>query len=81
MPAHLTVLDFIALIIFGEKQNNEAPHYAVFFIPLSLPPSWVQIFPSALCSQTPSVYIPPLMSESKFNTHTKVQAKLQIYIF
>jgi hypothetical protein len=42
----------------------EAPSYAVF--PLSLP------FISY--SQTPSVYVPPLMSETIFHIHTKPKA-------
>jgi hypothetical protein len=39
----------------------------------------VQIF-STPCSQTPSVYVPPLLSETMFNTHIQSQAKLVLYI-
>jgi hypothetical protein len=34
--------------------NCEAPHYVIVSILLFLPPSYVQIFLSALCSQVPS---------------------------
>jgi hypothetical protein len=53
----------IILIILGE----ETPHYAVFSNLLSLHLSSVQIFSALPCSQTPSVYDPPLMSGIKLN--------------
>jgi hypothetical protein len=43
-PAHLTFLDLITLIIFGEKHNYEAPQYVVFSIPLLLPASVDEIY-------------------------------------
>jgi hypothetical protein len=38
-------------------------------------PSSVRISSSAPCSQTPSVYVPPFMSETKFHYNTALQAK------
>jgi hypothetical protein len=35
----------------------------------------LQLF-SAPCSQTPSAYVPPLMSETKFHNRTEPKAKL-----
>ena len=35
-----------------------------------------QIFSSTPYSQTPSAYVPPAMSATKFHIHTKQQAKL-----
>jgi hypothetical protein len=50
-PAHLILLDLITLTIFGEEYSCEVHHYAFF--------SMVQISSSTLCSQKPSVYVPP----------------------
>jgi hypothetical protein len=38
------------------------------------------IFFSAPCSETPSVYVPTLMSGTMFHTHIEPQAKLVLYI-
>jgi hypothetical protein len=54
--------------------NYEA-HYVDFCSLLALHLSSVQIFSSAPCSQIPSVYVPPLMLETKFDSHTEPQAK------
>jgi hypothetical protein len=75
-PAHLILLDLLIIFIIGEDNKSAAPRYAVFSVLLSLRPSSVKIFSSASSSQMPSVYIPPLMSESKFHHHTETQAKL-----
>jgi hypothetical protein len=82
-PAYLILLDLIIPItnIIGEESNLKALSYAVFSTLPSLRLSFVQIFSSALCSQTPSVHVPPLISETKFQSHTEPQAKLQSCLF
>jgi hypothetical protein len=59
--------------------SYEALHYVLFSNHLSLHPSSVKIFSSAPCSQTPPVYVPPLMLETKF--HTPIQKHRQNYSF
>jgi hypothetical protein len=67
-PAHL--------ILLAKSTNHEATRYVVFTILSSPHPSSVQISSSATCSQTTSVCVLPLMSETKFHTYTEPQAKL-----
>jgi hypothetical protein len=74
--AHLIFLDLIV-----RRTIYEAPHYAIFSTFLSLHPSSDQIFSSSPCFQTPLIYVPPLMSKTKFRTHTEPQAKLYFCIF
>jgi hypothetical protein len=57
-------------------ETSEPPYYAVFSNLLSLHLSLDQIISSTPFSQTPSVYIPPFMSKTKFHNHTEPQAKL-----
>jgi hypothetical protein len=73
-PSHPSWLDN-SNYTWAKTTSYEPPRYAVFS---KLPPlhlSSVQIFSSALRSRTPSVYVPPLLSEIKFQTHTQSQAK------
>jgi hypothetical protein len=58
--------------LYLEKSTSyEAPHYAAFsnLLSLHLSFSLVQIF-STPCSQTPSIYVFPLILETRFQTHT-----------
>jgi hypothetical protein len=75
-PSHLILLNLISLIIFVERTNYEARHYAVSSSLQPLPYPSVQMFSSAPCSQTSSVYVLPLMWETKFHIQTKQLARL-----
>jgi hypothetical protein len=69
-PSHSTLFRHLNNVWRGVL-NYEAPHYAVFL----QPPVSSSLFGPA-CSRTPSVYVPSLMSETNFHTHTEPQAKL-----
>jgi hypothetical protein len=65
-PSHPPWLD---ILILAKSTSYEVSHYAVFSNIPSLHLSKVQILSSAPRSRTPSVCVPPLMSETKFHTH------------
>jgi hypothetical protein len=76
-PAHLILLDLICLTISGYEYKL----CATFSILPLHHTTEVQIFPSAPCSQPPSVCALPLMSQTKFHTHTKQLSELWFCIF
>jgi hypothetical protein len=56
MPCTQPILFSLIILYVATSTNYETPHYASFFVVLSLLPSWFQILPSAPCPQRPSVF-------------------------
>jgi hypothetical protein len=74
-PVHHILLDFINRTMFGEQYRSLS---SLPFSFLHSPVTSSLLGPNILLntlSQPPSAYVTPLMSATKFNTHTKQQAK------
>jgi hypothetical protein len=67
--AHLILLDLLILIILGEEYKSRSS-LCSFLHPPVTSSSLVQISSPAPCSQAPSAYVPPLVAETRFRTHT-----------
>ena len=77
--AHLILLDFITWTILGEQYRSVCFSLCSF---LHSPVTSSLLGPNILStpySQTPSAYVPPSMSATKFHTHTKQNAQY-IYV-
>jgi hypothetical protein len=74
-PAHLILFILSPAQYWVRSTDHEAPHYEVFYTRVLPLPSKAQISSSTLYSQTPSAYVSPSMSATKFHTLTKHQAK------
>jgi hypothetical protein len=75
-PAHFILLVLVTLIIFGEVYKLRSSSLCNLLHPHA---TFSSLGPNILLSalfQTLSIYVLPLMRQTKFHTHTKQQIKL-----
>jgi hypothetical protein len=75
-PVYLILMNLITLTTFVEVYTLRSSSLCSLLQPPSTSSLLVPIFSSPPCFQTPSIYIFPLVRETKFHTHTKQQIKL-----
>jgi hypothetical protein len=74
--AHHILLDFTIRTILGKEYKSLSSSLSIFFHSPITSSLLGQIISSTPYSQTPSDYIPPSMSSTKFRTHTGQWTKL-----
>jgi hypothetical protein len=68
-------------LFLAKITSYDVSHYTVFSNRLLFRSSSIKIFSSAPCPQTPSVYVLPLILETKCHTHTKLWTKYSFEYF
>jgi hypothetical protein len=80
-PTHFIFLALTTLIIYiiGYKSGRSSL-CSIFYCPAVTSSPYVQICPSAPCSESHTVCVLPLIWQIKFQTQTKPKEKLYIFI-
>jgi hypothetical protein len=76
---HAPPISFFSIlppVQYWVRSTDHYVHYVIFSIPLLPRLSQAQTLTSTPYSQTPSAYVPPSTSATKFHTHTGQRAKL-----